>query len=78
MEKKIKMGRKKSWFKGWDSEWTVPIFIVLAIVVIWLGLSYLPLSTWGIDFDTSLLWTFMPWILVFAIGLYGVKRLIWK
>ena len=69
------MGKRK-WMKGWDSDWTLPMFVVIAILSIWLGLSYLPLSSWGMDFDTTLLWTYMPWILVFALGLLGVKEVL--
>jgi hypothetical protein len=59
-------------------EWVAPIFIILAILAIWLALEYLPLSSWGINFDTSTLWTYMPWLIAFALGLYTLKYLIFK
>lgn len=71
------MGRK-SWFGKWDNEWTLPMFIVLAILALWLSLTYLPLDTWGITFESGTLWNWMPWIAVFAIGLFGLKKLVWK
>lgn len=60
----------------WNSDWVAPIFVVLAILSIWLSLTYLPLSTWGINFDTSLLWTFAPWLMVFALAMFALKELI--
>jgi hypothetical protein len=56
-------------------EWTVPIFIVLAIFSIWLALTYLPLTSLGITIDTDSLWLFLPWIVAFAVGLFVLKEL---
>jgi len=55
------------------TEWLAPIFMVLAILAIWMSLEYLPLSDWGISFDTTNLWIYMPWLLAFAVGLYSLK-----
>lgn len=64
--------------KGWSSEWVAPIFIVLAVLIVWLALYYLPLSSWGIDFNTSNLWVLMPWLLIFGLGMYTLKKLVFK
>jgi len=64
--------------KGWNSEWLVPIFIVLAVVIVWLILYYLPADAFGAQWASfkNSLWTYMPWIVVFGVGLYSLKLLI--
>ena len=71
------MGKKRFGI-GWSGPWTAPIFIVLAIVALWLGLSYLPLTDWGINFPTENLWTYAPWLIVFGVALYTLRRLLWS
>jgi hypothetical protein len=52
-----------------------PIFLIIAILAIWLSLTYLPLSEWGLTIPTNDLWLYMPWIIVFALALYVLKTL---
>lgn len=56
------------------TEWVAPIFIVLAIVVVWLLLTYLPLASFGVNIPTTDLWLYMPWLIAFAVGLYVLKE----
>lgn len=68
------MGKKSNW----NSDWVAPIFIVLAVLIIWLALYYLPLSDWGLTFDTGTLWILMPWLLMFGLAMYTLKKLVFK
>ena len=59
-----------------NTEWIAPAFIVVAIFAIWLSLTYLPLTSLGIDFpDASTLWLYMPWLVAFTVGLYVLKQI---
>jgi hypothetical protein len=59
-----------------NTEWVAPIFIVVAILAIWLSVTYLPLVELGIDFpDSSSLWYYMPWLVALAVGLYALKTI---
>lgn len=62
------------------SEWVAPIFIALALLAIWLVLYYLPSGTFGTQWATLKddMWLYFPWLLVFALGLYTLKRLVTK
>ena len=55
------------------SEWVAPIFLVVAIFAVYLALTYLPLSDWGISISVSSLWLYAPWLVAFAVGLYALK-----
>lgn len=55
------------------TEWVAPVFLVVAIFAVYLALSYLPLSDWGISISTSGLWVYLPWLVAFAVGLYALK-----
>jgi hypothetical protein len=65
------MGKNNKW------EWVAPMFLVVGIFAIFLSLTYLPLSDWGLSFDTNGLWFYMPWIVVLGVGLYALKQL-WR
>ena len=56
-------------------EWIAPAFLVVGIFAIFLSLSYLPLSSWGINIPTDSLWFYMPWLIAFAVGLYVLKEI---
>lgn len=56
-----------------NTEWMAPMLLVVGIFAIFLALTYLPLSDWGVTIPTSSLWTYMPWLVVFAVGLYTLK-----
>ncbi len=73
-ETQIKMGKNRSIDK-W--EWIAPAFIVIAILAIYLAMTYLPLGDWNIKFTASGLWVYMPWLVVFGVGLYALKR-VWR
>ena len=32
-------------------------------------------SSWGIDIDPNSLWLYMPWLVVFVVGLYALKQI---
>lgn len=57
-----------------NSEWIAPALIVVAILAIYLALTYLPLATWGFNFNTSVLWSYLPWFIAFGVGLYVLKE----
>ncbi len=56
------------------SEWIAPAFIVVAILAVYLAMTYLPLSSWGITIPTATLWTYLPWLIAFGVGLYVLKE----
>jgi len=58
-------------------EWIAPVFIVVGIFAIFLAMTYLPLSDWGLIFSGNDLWYYMPWIIVLGIALYALKQL-WR
>lgn len=58
-------------------EWTAPIFIAVGIFAIYLSMTYLPLSTWGINISSDNLWSLMPWVVALGVGLI-VLRSLWK
>ena len=37
----------------------------------------IPLGDWNINFTASGLWIYMPWLVVFGVGLYALKR-VWR
>lgn len=60
------------------TEWIAPVFIVLAVFIIWLILYYLPSDAFGAQWGTfkNYMWTYLPWIILFGVGLYTLKVLI--
>jgi hypothetical protein len=60
------------------TEWVAPIFLVVGIFAIWLSLTYLPLSSFGLVIPTDSLWLYMPWLIVLGIALYILKELFYK
>ena len=63
------MGNSDKW------QWVAPVFMVLGIFAIYLAMTYLPLSSWGISFTANSLWTYIPWVIAFGVGLYVLKQL---
>jgi hypothetical protein len=59
-----------------NTEWIAPAFIVVAILAVYLSLTYLPLSSWGITIQSELLWSFLPWIVAITVGLFVLKELV--
>lgn len=61
-----------------NTGWLVPIFIVLALVVVCMVIMYLPSTLFGIDWTAyqNNLFIFMPWLIVFGVGLYTLKIVI--
>ena len=58
-----------------NTTWVAPLLLVLGIFIIWLILTYLPLDSLGITIPKNNLWLYMPWLVMFAIGLYALKVL---
>lgn len=61
--------------KKFDSSWLAPIFAVLAIFAIWLSLTYLPITEWGITIPSDSLWIYLPWLVAFIVGLFTLKTI---
>ena len=57
------------------SEWIAPAFIVVAILAVYLAMTYLPLSSWGVTIPTAQLWLYLPWFIALAVGLCALKML---
>ena len=57
-----------------NTEWIAPALIVVAIFAVFLTMSYMPLSSWGIAIDPNTLWSYLPWLVVFGVGLYVLKE----
>jgi len=56
-------------------ELMAPGLLVVGIFAIYLSLTYLPLSSWGITIPTGNLWIYMPWLIVLAIAICILKEL---
>lgn len=67
-------------YKTSGDDWIAPVFIVAAILAIWLSLSYLPADVFGPQWSTfkDNIWTYTPWLIAFGIGLFTLKQLLWR
>jgi len=57
--------------------WLTPIFIVVAILAVWLALDALPAAVFGSEWAAirDELWRYLPWLIPFALGLYVLTTL---
>jgi len=61
-----------------NSFWILPMLLTIGLFIIYLVINVLPTGTFGTEWATIKLdfWTWMPWLLSFAIGLVVLKQLI--
>lgn len=60
--------------KKQNTMWVAPIILVVAMLAIYLCLTYIPLGQFGITLPINTFWLYAPWLIMLGIGMIVLSQ----